>query len=156
MAYVNQIAEIPGLTPEQVIGLNGLMTILSASLNKAFDKHFGPLQPSTSPPVQPVVTTARPEIQKKKQKRNEKTRLQYKRRKALHVTMQPSVKEVEHASQIRVEQKPRKHVVLERTKPVPWDWSIASLWCWYAVIPMKGMIMVRDGGTSGMHRIGIG
>ena len=116
-------------------------------------------QPSTSPPVKPAVTTAKSEIQKKKQKRNEKTRLQYKRRKALRVTIQPSVKEVEHSSQVRVAHvnKPRKHVVLKRTKQVPWDGSHTSLqqsWgC--AVIQWNGMSMVYDG-TSGMPRIGIG
>ena len=103
--------------------------------------------------MQPIINTTKPEIQKKKQKRNEKTRLQYKRRKALRVTIQ----EVEH------EQQPRKHVVLERTKLVPWDGGHTSLqptlqrfdYCWYAVIQMDGMIMVRHE-TSGMPRIGIG
>ena len=51
--------------------------------------------------------------------------------------------------------KPSKHVFLECIKPVPWDWSTTSLWCWHAVIQWNGMTMVRDG-TSGMARIGIG
>ena len=87
-----------------------------------------------------------------KQKRNERTRQQYKRR-ALHVTVQPSVKEVEHTKQT----KPREHIVSERIKLVPWDWSTTSLWCWYAVIPWDGMIMMLlRCGASGMPRIGIG
>ena len=89
-----------------------------------------------------------------KHKRNVRTRLQYKRRKALRVTIQ----EVEH------EQKPRKHVVLKRTKLIPWDGSYTSLQtslqqsescCWSAVIQMDGITMVHDE-TSGMPRIGIG
>ena len=119
-----------------------------------------PQQPSTSLPIQPAINTTKPEIQKKKKKkkkRNEKTRQQYKRRKALRVTVQ----EVEHSSQVRVAHvnKPRKHVVLERTKQVPWDGSHTSLqrseYCWYAVIQMDGMTMVRHE-ISGMPRIGIG
>ena len=105
-----------------------------------------------------------------KHKRNVRTRQQYKRRRTLRVTVQPSVKEVEHPSQIRVEQKPRKHMVLERTKLVPSYWHEAirrdrdhtSLQpalqrfecCWYTVIRWDGT-MVRHG-TSGMPRIGIG
>ena len=53
--------------------------------------------------------------------------------------------------------KPREHIVSERIKLVPWDWSTTSLWCWYAVIPWDGMIMVLlRCGASGMPRIGIG
>ena len=104
-----------------------------------------------------------------KHKRNVRTRQQYKRRRTLRVTIQ----EVEH------EQKPRKHVVLERIKLVPLNqvatapsyWHVAIRWdgghmslqpalqrfeyCWYAVIQMDGITMVRHG-TSGMPRIGIG
>ena len=95
-----------------------------------------------------------------KHKRNVRTRQQYKRRKALRVTIQ----EMEHSSQVRVEHvnKPRKHVVLKRTKQVPWDGSHTSLQTslqqseyWYTVIQMDGMTMVSHE-TSGMPRIGIG
>ena len=113
-----------------------------------------------------------------KHKRNVRTRQQYKRRRTLHVTVQSSVKEVEYPSQIRVEKKPRKHVILERTKLVPLDqvamvpsyWHVAMQWdggytslqpalqrfecCWHAVIRWDGTMVRR--GTSGISRIGIG
>ena len=61
-----------------------------------------------------------------KKKRNERTRQQYKRKKALHVTVQSSVKEmkhtikeVEHTVRVEHKKKPNKHVVLQRTKQVP-------------------------------------
>ena len=84
--------------------------------------------------VQPTITTTQPETQQKKKKRNEKTRQQYKQKKARALRVTVQVQEVAHPSQIRVEKKPSKHVVLKRIKPVPWDWSTTSLWCWYAVI----------------------
>ena len=113
--------------------------------------------PQSDPPV--AVTQQQPSPAKKR--RNQKTRKQYKRKKALHVTVQPSVKEVEHIGQT----KPREHIVSERIKLIAWDWSATSLqtslqqsWCWYAVIPWDGMTMVLVPwcGVSGMPRIGIG
>ena len=47
----------------------------------------------------------------KQKKRNKRTRLQYKKRRALHVTVQLLVKEVEHTVQTK-QKKPDKHVVL--------------------------------------------
>ena len=88
----------------------------------------------------------------KQKKRNERTRQQYKRKKALHVTVQSSVKEMEHTVkevEHTEQKKPGEHVVLQRTKQVPWDGSATSLqtslqlsWCWYAVIQWNGMAMV--------------
>ena len=99
-----------------------------------------------------TVTQQQPSLAKKK--RNERTRQQYKRKKALHVTVQPLVKEVEHTEQT----KPREHIVSERIKLIPWDWSTTSLWCWHVVIPWDGMTMVLVlwCEVSGMPRIGIG
>ena len=62
----------------------------------------------------------------KQKKRNKRTRLQYKKRRALHVTVQSSVKEVKHTVQTE-QKKPDKHVVLQRIKSVPWDGSATSL-----------------------------
>ena len=53
-----------------------------------------------------TVTQQQPSLAKKK--RNERTRQQYKRKKALHVTVQPLVKEGEH-------------IVSERIKLISWD-----------------------------------
>ena len=102
----------------------------------------------------------------KQKKRNERTRQQYKRKKAMRATVQ---QEMEHSVQQEVEhterKKPGKHVVLQRIKLVPWDGSATSLqtslqqsWCWHAVIQWNGMamVMVLWCGTSGMPRIGIG
>ena len=103
-----------------------------------------------------TVTQQQPSLAKKK--RNERTRQQYKKRRALHVTMQPSVKEVEHTIRVKHGNKPGKHVVLQRIKLIAWDWSTRSLWCWHVVISWDGMTMVLVlwCGVSGMPRIGIG
>ena len=56
-----------------------------------------------------------------KQKRNERTRQQYKRR-ALHVTMQLSVKEVKHTKQTKSrEHIVSKRIVSKRIKLISWD-----------------------------------
>ena len=53
---------------------------------------------SVRPPVQLAITTAKPELQQQKEKkRNEKTRQQYKQRRALYVTLQ----QIQEASQAR-------------------------------------------------------
>ena len=117
-------------------------------------KSSTPYAPQSDPPS---TITQQQSNSPAKKKRNERTRQQYKRR-ALHVTVHPSVKEVEHTVRVKHGNKPGKHVVLQRIKLVPWDWSTTSLWCWYAVIPWDGMTMVLVlwCGVSGMPRIGIG
>ena len=74
-----------------------------------------PQQLSTPPPT---VTQQQPNSPIKK-KRNKRTRQQYKRKKALHVTIQLSVKEVEHTVRVKHQKKPGKHVMLLRTKQIP-------------------------------------
>ena len=141
---------VSGFSNKQV---NNLMIMMSAMMDAKLEAYFGRLdqtrQQSNPIPAIQYSNQQSPPVQPKKKKRNEKTRLQYKRRKA-------------YTSQNRVEKKPRKHVVLERTKLIPWDGSHTSLQpalqrfdcCWYAVIRWDGT-MVRHG-TSGMPRIGIG
>ena len=117
---------------------------------------------SSTPPAQldpPATVTQYQSSSPAKKKRNERTRKQYKRR-ATRVTMQSSVKEVEHT-----EREPGKHAVLQRIKQVPWDGSATSLqtslqqsWCWHAATQWNGMamVMVLWCGANGMPRIGIG
>ena len=102
---------------------------------------------SSTPPPQldpPAAVTQQQLNSPAKKKRNERTRQQYKRKKALHVTVQLSFKEVEHTVRVEYEKKPGEHVVLQRTKQVPWDGSATSrqLWCWHAAIQCNGMAMV--------------
>ena len=70
---------------------------------------------STSPPA---VTQQQSNLTVKQKKRNERTRQQYKKRRALHVTMQPLVKEIKHTIQSE-QKKPGEHVILQRIKLVP-------------------------------------
>ena len=126
-----------------------------------------PTVKSSTPPPQldpPPAVTQQQSNSPAKKKRNKRTRQQYKRR-ALHVTVQLSVKEVEHT--VHTEREPGKHVVLQRIKQVPWDESATSLqtsllqsWCWHAAIQWNGMamamVMVLWCGANGMPRIGIG
>ena len=150
--------------------LHAMMTELTSQMNAMMDRFNTrldkvaaarsrpsssiPPTPQTPPPQSdpPAAATQQQPSSPAKKKQNKRTRQQYKRR-ALHVTVQPSVKEVEHTEQ----KKPSEHVVLQRIKLVPWDWSTTSLWCWHAVIPWDGMTMVLlRCGASGMPRIGIG
>ena len=106
-----------------------------------------PPTPQAPPQLDSSTTVTQQQSSLAKKKRNERTRQQYKRKKTLHVTMQLSVKEVEHTN-----------IVSERIKLVLWDWSTTSLWCWHAIIPWDEIIMVLVlwCGVSEMPRIGIG
>ena len=116
-----------------------------------------PTVKSLTPPPQsdpPPTVTQQQSNSPAKKKRNKRTRQQYKRR-ALHVTVQLSVKEVKHT--VQTKRKPGKHVVLQRIKQVPWDWSTTSLWCQHTVIQWNGItIILLRCGASGIPRIGIG
>ena len=68
-----------------------------------------------------TVTQQQPSLAKKK--RNERTRQQYKRKKALHVTVQPSVKEVEHTVRVEHGNKHSEHVMLQRIESISWGWD---------------------------------
>ena len=116
-----------------------------------------PPTPQAPPQSDSPATVTQQQPSPAKKRRNQKTRKQYKRKKALHVTVQPSVKEVEHTVRVKHGNKPGKHVVLQRSKLVPRNWSTTSLWCWYAVISWDGMTMVLlRCRASGMSRLGIG
>ena len=106
-------------TPEHTPQLRTQQTVTSTPL--AVKSSTPP--PQSDPPA--AVTQQQPSPAKKR--RNQKTRKQYKRKKALHVTMQPSVKEVEHTIHVKHRNKPGKHVVLQRIKLIPRDWSTTSL-----------------------------
>ena len=99
-------------------------------------------RPSSSiPPTPPTPQSDPPsavtqQTSHQKQKRNERTRQQYKRKKAMRATVQ---QEMEHSVQQEVEHTEREsseHVVLLRIESVPWDEATTS-WCWHAVITAK-------------------
>ena len=71
--------------------------------------------------------------------------------------MEYTVKEIKYTVRVKYKKKFGKHVMLQRIKLVPWDWS-TTLWCWYAAIQRNemAMVMVLLCGANGMPRIGIG
>ena len=117
------------LSPEQA-------TQLLAEVRAVFDKTRSEIQQlhslsTQSTPPQHQSTPPQPITQKKK-KRNEKTRLQYKRR-ALQVTVQEVEHQEVHSAGVQSSDKASKHVVLKAVA----RW----LACWYAVIQW----MTRNG-----------
>ena len=140
------IPSIPGFSQEQNIGLRNLMTAFQIAMNRAFDqafeRHFGPLQ---QPIQQPNPTPSLPLTSAAKKKRNQKTREQYKKKKAQAQRVTMRVQKVEHSYDQEVEhlevrinvEKASKHVVLHRQ--APWDWVATSPQ--HAVISCVGMAL---------------
>ena len=137
----------PSISPEH-------FAIFQSTINKTILDFFSPQQSSTQstpPPPQPIT-----QQQKKKKKRNEKTRLQYKRR-SLQTVQEVKHQEVEHQelghSGVQSSDQAIKHVVLKAVA----RWLAVA--CWYAVIQHE---MTLDAtaidvyGTAEMSRHGIG
>ena len=99
-------------------------TIKQAAIQSA--KQAATQQTVTSTPQAPSqldspATVTQQQSSLAKKNRNERTRQQYKRKKALHVTVQSSVKEVKRMVRVEHGNKPGKHVVLQRIKLETWD-----------------------------------
>ena len=160
MQSSNQISVYSGFTPEQV-------TQLQARIREVFNKHFGPIPSTQDTPLstqQSTQQTTLPQpITKQKKKRNQKTRLQYKRR-----SLQ-TVQEVEHSvedsvqlehladqSEVSLSVEDVKQVALKKTA-----WWLAVATCWHAVIPWdekKSPVgsTTNATGLTEMYRNGIG
>ena len=98
------------------------------------------------PPVQPIIQQLSNPLAKKT--RNQKTRLQYKKKRSLRFTVQ--IQEVDHNQEVDslgAWNKPGKHVVLQSVR-------------WYTVVQLDWMTMVAEikigYGVTRIRRIGIG
>ena len=132
--------------------------------NKRFDSIFYALAgnaytilPAIGQSSQHLATQNTPQPITKQKKRNQKTRLQYKKRRSLHVTVQ----EVDH-SEVSSGVKACKQVVSESSTR---SWTRRSSWllasCWHVVIPgdeKKSPVgsTQNECGAAEMPRFGIG
>ena len=110
------------------------------------------------PPFTPIMLSDVPLAPSAKQKRNQKTREQYKKRRTLQATMQLQTQEVEQSMQISAEKLTTKHmgaskhVVLKHMA----IWMATSVHA--AVIHLNDFmdLIMIDHWTIGMRRMGVG
>ena len=106
-----------------------------------------PQAPQSDPPVQPITQQSSNSLTKKT--RNQKTRLQYKKKRSLRVTVQ--IQEVDHIQEVNslgAWNKPGKHVVLQSVR---WYTVVQSDW-----ITMVAGIMIIKYGVNRIRRLGVG
>ena len=133
---VNQIS-IPGFSPEQISALSKL---ISDAVDQALDRHFGPLQqPDLTSPI--------------KKKRNQKTRQQYKKKKAQAQAQRVTIQEVDHIQEVE-HLEAGKHVFLQSWK-VATSPQHAVISCFEMASFIDGLIMVQNGAIC-RSRMGVG